>query len=114
MTFHMTDSQRMLAPVAQITEAGNRVNFSDESPNEHFIECRKTGKRIQLRKEGNVYVFYVAVDDGVQMKQIKIIVDSGAAENVMPRSWPPNVPSLPNRKGIQCGRRRKNAWKLWT
>ena len=99
MTFHLTDAKRMLASVARVTEAGNDVKFG-EGKDENYIQHRQSGRRLRLHKEGNVYVLYAKIKDGDTWRTVKIVIDSGAAENVMPRSWLPALAVLPRTEGV--------------
>ena len=100
MHFHMTDAKRMLASVAKITEAGNVVNFGD-GEHGNYIECKKTGKRVFMKKEANLYIINALVKAGKATKRCKLIVDSGAAENVMPQEWFPEMQTLERKKGVR-------------
>jgi hypothetical protein len=81
MTFHMTDANKILASVNKMTEAGNRVDFNKRKS---YIES-PDGKRACLRKRGGVYVLDVVFFDGERAVRGEVIVDSGAADNVMPK-----------------------------
>ena len=81
MTFHVTDATKMLASVNKMTEVGNEVNFNRRKS---YIES-PSGKRAYLRKRGGVYVLDVVFFDGEKAVKGEVIVDSGAADNVMPR-----------------------------
>ena len=100
MHFHMTDAKRMLASVAKITEAGNLVKFGD-GEQENYIQCKKTGKKVIMKKEGNLYVINAMGKAGNLMRRCKVIVDSGAAENVMPQWWFPEVQVLQRKLGVR-------------
>jgi hypothetical protein len=80
MTFHLTDASKFLASVNRMTEAGNEVNFNRR---ESFIKS-PNGQKATLRKRGGVYVLDVVFLDGDRAVQGEVIVDSGAADNVMP------------------------------
>ena len=81
MTFHVTDANKVLASVNKMTEAGNQVNFNRRRS---YIES-PDGKRAYLRKRGGVYVLDVVFFDGENAVKGEVIVDSGAADNVMPK-----------------------------
>ena len=85
MTFHVTDSKRVLASVARMTEAGNEVKFGPEA-SDCYVRNRKTGTKLYMRKEKNLYVLDVWFihEDGKKVAG-QIVVDSGAAEHVMPK-----------------------------
>ena len=100
MQFHMTDVKKILASVAKITQAGNEVRFGT-GENDSYIKCVKTGKKVHMKKEGNLYVINVLAKDGGRRRKCKLIVDSGAAENVMPRDWFPELETLERKKGVR-------------
>ena len=81
MTFHMTDVNKILASVTKMTEVGNQVSFNNRKS---FIES-PNGRRANLRKRGGVYVLDVVFFDGEQAVRGEVIVDSGAADHVMPK-----------------------------
>ena len=66
-----------------------------------YIQNVKTGRKIPLKLESNVYVMNVMVWDGNVKKKCKVVVDSGAAENVMPREWSQNIETAPRKKGVR-------------
>jgi hypothetical protein len=80
MAFHLTDASKFLASVNRMTEAGNEVNFNRR---ESFIKS-PNGQKATLRKRGGVYVLDVVFLDGDRAVQGEVIVDSWAADNVMP------------------------------
>ena len=100
MQFHMTDAKKILASVAKITEAGNDVQFG-KNPEDNYIKCRRTGRKVFMEKEGNIYVINVMVKAGGSKRKCKLIGDSGAAENVMPRELFPEVETLEEKKGVR-------------
>ena len=65
------------------------------------MQCKKTGKKAHLELEDNVYVMNVMMYDGSQRRAGKIVVDSGAAENVMPKNWLENEEMLSKTPGIR-------------
>jgi hypothetical protein len=82
MTFHVTDANKVLASVNKMTEAGNQVNFNKRRS---YIES-PDGKQATLRKRGGVYVLDVVFFDGQNAVRGEVIIDSGAADNVMPKN----------------------------
>jgi hypothetical protein len=64
-----------------MTEVGNRVDFNKRKS---YIES-PDGKRAYLRKRGGVYVMDVVFFDGERAVRGEVIIDSGAADNVMPK-----------------------------
>jgi hypothetical protein len=81
MTFHVTDATKILASVNKMTEAGNNVSFNKRRS---FIES-PDGKKAYLRKRGGVYVLDVIFFNGDDAVKGEVIIDSGAADNVMPK-----------------------------
>ena len=100
MSFHVTDAKKLLASVAKMTEAGNEVRFG---PNleDNFVKCTKSGRITPMRKEKGMYVIDALFENGQKMMKGKIVVDSGAAENVMPAEVLANVKMMPKKKGIR-------------
>ena len=102
MAFHLTDAKRMLAIVDRITAAGNRVRFGPQEA-DNYIEQLSSCRRIKMRKENGVYlidVFFIHKYGSRTRGQI--VVDSGAAENVMPREMLPDLDRLEPKRGITC------------
>ena len=97
MTFHITDATKMLASVNKMTEAGNEVHFNRRRS---YIES-PTGKRASLRKRGGVYVLDVVFFDGEKAVRGEVIVDSGAADNVMPRDILTGIVTQEKEKGTR-------------
>ena len=81
MTFHVTDATKILASVNKMTEVGNQVNFNKKRS---YIQS-PDGKKAYLRKRGGVYVLDVIFFDGDNAVRGEVIIDSGAADNVMPK-----------------------------
>ena len=100
MMFHLTDAKRMLASVDKITAAGNEVKFGP-GPTDSWVKNLKTGKKIPLRKKSGVYVMEVIFIDGDRRIVGEIIVDSGAAECVMPKDFLPNLETLSAKAGVR-------------
>ena len=100
LQFHLTEATKMLASVSKITQAGNEVRF-DDADGESFIRNKKTGRKIILALEGNVYVMKVLVHDGKVKKRCKVVIDSGAAANVMPHKWFQGIETLEKKKGVR-------------
>jgi hypothetical protein len=100
MQFHVTDAKKLLASVAKMTEAGNEVRFG---PNlsDNFIRCTKTGRITPMRKERGMYVIDAFFENGLKMMKGKIVVDSGAAENVMPAEVLDNVQMEPKKENVR-------------
>ena len=100
MVFHMTDARRMLASVDKIVEAGNKVEFGAKKEDK-FVMNVNTGKKIFLEKEKGVYTMKVLVESGGRKVKGTIVVDSGASECVMPRSWFPELETMEAKKGVR-------------
>ena len=56
MAFHVTDAKKALASVGKMVDQGNSVHFT---PSGSYIEGPQ-GERVELRKEGGVYVMDVS------------------------------------------------------
>ena len=80
MTFHVTDANKILASVNRMTEAGNEVHF--DKVRSYILS--PGGKKANLRKRNGVYVLDVVFLNGGEAVRGEVIVDSGAADNVMP------------------------------
>ena len=100
MVFHMTDAKKMLPSVDRMVEAGNEVKFGP-GPGECFVKNIRTGRKITMEKDIGVYVLKVTVDAGGKQVPSTIVVDSGAAECVMPRGWFPGVEAWPAKEGLR-------------
>ena len=98
MTFHVTDATKMLASVGNMTAAGNEVVFSSES---NYILSKKTGKRAHLRKEKGIFILDAVILNGDTAEQGEIIIDSGAADNVMPEALMGKVALQPAQEGVK-------------
>ena len=87
--YHVTDATKYLASVTKMTQCGNRVIFdSDRS----YIQSKLTGQEMDLRSEHGVYKLDVVFLNGETAEKGTIIVDSGAADNVMPADGLQEVP----------------------
>jgi hypothetical protein len=100
MTFHVTDAKKLLASVAKMTEAGNEVHFGPKVEN-NYIKCTKSGRVTPMRKERGMYVIDAFFENGLKMMKGKIVVDSGAAENVMPAEVLENVRMTAKKTGVR-------------
>jgi hypothetical protein len=100
MAFHVTDAKKLLASVAKMTEAGNEVHFGPKI-DDNFIKCTKSGRITPMRKERGMYVIDAFFENGDKMMKGKIVVDSGAAENVMPAEVLDKVKLMPKKAGIR-------------
>ena len=100
MVFHLTDAKRMLASVDKMASAGNEVHFGP-APADNFVRHAKTGKTIPLKKKNGVYILEVwFIVDGQKVSG-EIIVDSGAAECVMPRRMLPSLETMAAKPGVR-------------
>ena len=85
LVFHVTDSRRILAAVSRISEAGNTVVINDEK-GRSYIKNHATGKIINMIQRNGVYIIRARVKDGDNWVDHEIVVDSGAADCVMPKN----------------------------
>ena len=60
MIFQVSDVRKPLAAVWRICQKGNRVCFGPEE-GDNFIENKKTGRKVGLRKKGGSYILKVQV-----------------------------------------------------
>ena len=98
MNFHVTDAIRILASVNKLVVAGNEVVFKAEGS---YIKHCETGTKAMLLEENGLYMLDVMVVNGEVVTPAKIIVDSGAAENVMPNQMFRNVEMRDKKKGVR-------------
>ena len=81
MKYHVADATKFLASVGKMTEMGNRVIFDADRS---FIQSKKTGMEMEMIKENGVYKLDVIFMNGDKAERGRIVIDSGAADNVMP------------------------------
>ena len=94
---HVTDATQYLASVAKMTNQGNRVIFdSDRS----YIQSKKTGMEMDLIFEHGVYKLDVVFMNGETAERGRIVIDSGAADNVMPNDKLSEVKLMPKEQGV--------------
>jgi len=77
MQFHLTQAKKMLASVAKITETGDEVKFGG-GEGESYIRNVKTGRKIYLQRQGDLYPMNIMIWDGDEVKKCKAVVNSGA------------------------------------
>ena len=97
MRYHVTDATKYLASVKKMTQNGNRVVFDEERS---FIQNKRTGQEMDLISEKGVYKLDVVFMNGEKAERGKIVIDSGAADNVMPAHGLPEVPMQEKEKGV--------------
>ena len=100
MEFHMTDAKRMLASVSRITKAGNIVRFGEKG-HESYIMNIKTKRKMFLKKERGVYVLDVLFNVAGGQRKGQMVIDSGAAECVMPREFLTELKVKPAAAGVK-------------
>ena len=83
MKFHVTDASKYLASVNKLVGNGNEVVFGKGVGNS-YIRSIQSGRKAHLQEDNGIYVLEVMFMDGDLVFAGKIVVDSGAAENVMP------------------------------
>ena len=97
MKCHVTDSSKFLASVGKMTALGNRVIFdSDRS----YIQSKKTGMEMDMIKENGVFKLDVIFMNGEKAERGRIVVDSGAADNVMPSEELLELDMMPKEQGV--------------
>jgi hypothetical protein len=99
MEFHMTDAKRMLAAVSRITKAGNEVHFAGEK--DSYIMNVKTRRKMYMRKDRGVYVLDVLFNVAGGQRKGTMVIDSGAAECVMPREFLKELETKPAAPGVR-------------
>ena len=96
----MNDSRKMLGSVDKFTEGDYQVKFRP-CPKDSFIRNLETGRKVYLRKERGIYLPDVfLLKDGKKVPG-NTIIDSGAAECVMPKAMLPKIP-LKEKKASIC------------
>ena len=96
MTFNEADVKKPLASAVEIAKAGNRIVLQADGG---YIENAKTGEKMKVDVDKNVYVYQVQMDDG---EMIAVTLDSGAGSNVWPRGLKAGSSILkPPKKGLK-------------
>ena len=96
MTFNEADVKKLLASAVEIAKAGNRIVLEADGG---YIENAKTGEKMKVDVDKNVYVYQVQMDDG---EMIAVTLDSGAGCNVWPRGLKAGSSILkPPKKGLK-------------
>ena len=80
-----------------MTQNGNRVVFDEERS---YIQNKRTGQEMNLISEKGVYKLDVVFMNGEKAERGKIIIDSGAADNVMPANGLSEVPMREKERGV--------------
>ena len=97
MKCHVTNATKYLASVGKMTQQGNRVIFdSDRS----YIQSKKTGLEMDMIYEQGVYKLDVVFMNGDTAERGVIVIDSGAADNVMPAAGLSEVALQPKEQGV--------------
>ena len=96
MKMHATDATKFLASVGKMTQNGNRVVFDADGS---YIMHKKTGRKMEMHLEGGVFKIDVIFMNGETAERGKIVVDSGAADNVMPMAALSAVELQPKEEG---------------
>ena len=94
---HVTDATSVLASVRKMTQHGNRVIFDEDRS---FIQSKKTGLEMDMISEHGVYKLDVIFMNGEKAERGRIVIDSGAADNVMPCNGLSEVPIQPREPGV--------------
>ena len=97
MKCHVTDATSVLASVRKMTQHGNRVIFDEDRS---FIQSKKTGLEMDMISEHGVYKLDVIFMNGSKAERGRIVIDSGAADNVMPCDGLSEVPIQPREPGV--------------
>ena len=89
----------MLAAVSKMVEAGNTETFSKKHGN--CIENDTTGERMRVDLNKGVYTIKAKILEKGELKDYEIVIDSGAADNVMPKSILQGVQLLAKQAGVR-------------
>jgi len=65
MKYLITDVTKPLAAVSAMVDEGNRVVFDSEGS---YVECKKTGQRIYMKRSNGTFVMELEVDTGKKEK----------------------------------------------
>ena len=93
MTFHVTDASKILASVNRMIEAGSDVVFAEPSKGGSYVQS-SSGKEAYMQLRRGIYVMDVVFLDGGTAVQGEVVVDSGAADNVIPNQVLNNIEVL--------------------
>ena len=96
MKMHVTDATKFLASVGKMTQHGNRVVFDACGS---YIMNKRTGRKMEMKLENGVFKVDVIFVNGETAERGKIVVDSGAADNVMPMAALSAVELQPKEEG---------------
>ena len=102
MKCHVTDATKFLASVREMTEHGNRVVFDTDRS---FIQHKKSGREMEMISEGGVYKLDVIFMNGEKAERGRIIIDSGAADDVMPAKALSEIPMQPREISANASQR---------
>ena len=108
MAFHLVDSKRILAAVFMIMDADNTVVFSKRWG--CYIENDVTGERMKVVRTKGVFMVKVKVWDGEKYVSEDIVIDSGAADNVMPKEVFGRLEMLEKQAGCGFKGRTGQSW----
>lgn len=95
MTFNEADVKKPLASAVAVAKAGNKIIVDEKGG---YIENMVTGEKMELRIQDNTYVYDIQMEDG---SINTVILDSGAACNVWPRSKASGAKLMPRKEGIK-------------
>ena len=97
MTFHLTDANKILASVNKMTDSGNEVVFN--KVRSYIVS--PSGRKAYLNKRNGVYILDVIFFNGDEAVRGEVIIDSGAADHVMPKGMLENVFTREKEAGIK-------------
>ena len=81
MTFHVTSARKVLASVTKLDESGTIVHLEKGN---NYLES-PLGQRAHLKRKNGLYVLEVFYVGGETTERGEVIIDSGAADHVMPK-----------------------------
>ena len=97
MTFHITDANKMLASVTKMMTAGNNVHFAKQ---DSYVQS-PSGRKAYMKEKNGIFVLEVVFFNGEQAVLGEVIVDSGAADHVIPKDSLADIPIRAPEEGVR-------------
>ena len=91
MTFHVTSARKVLASVTKLNESGTIVHLEKGN---NYLES-PLGQRAHLQRKNGLYVLDVVYICGETTEKGEVIIDSGAADHVMPKDMLESIEMKP-------------------
>ena len=94
-----SDVKKPLAAVSAMNDEGNTVVFSKKYGN--YIENDVSGQRMSMEMKKGVFVVKANVLENGAEAERDIVIDPGAADNVMPKDILQGLPLLEKEAGVR-------------